>query len=56
MYVDISRNNISFCHGSWWPMMEDLLEANIPVYKFLQRPGDVVWVNSGKTENQQSCE
>lgn len=28
--------------------MEDLLEANIPVYKFLQRPGDVVWVNSGK--------
>jgi histone demethylase len=29
-------------------MMEDLLEANIPVYKFLQRPGDVVWVNSGK--------
>lgn len=28
--------------------MEDMLEANIPVYKFLQRPGDVVWVNSGK--------
>jgi histone demethylase len=32
-------------------MMEDLLEANIPVYKFLQRPGDVVWVNSGKIIN-----
>ncbi|XP_032793407.2 lysine-specific demethylase 6A [Daphnia magna] len=41
------KNNINFLHGSWWPMMEDLLEANIPVYKFLQRPGDVVWVNSG---------
>ena len=32
--------------------MEDMMEANIPVYKFLQRPGDVVWVNSGK----KSCE
>lgn len=31
--------------------MEDLLEANIPVYKFLQRPGDVVWVNSGKIKS-----
>lgn len=27
--------------------MEDLLEANVPVYKFLQRPGDLVWVNTG---------
>jgi hypothetical protein len=25
----------------------DLLEAEIPVYRFLQRPGDLVWVNSG---------
>lgn len=34
--------------------MEDLMEANIPVYKFLQRPGDVVWVNSGKNYYIQS--
>ena len=27
--------------------MKDLLEAEIPVYRFLQRPGDLVWVNSG---------
>ena len=25
----------------------DLMEAEIPVYRFLQRPGDLVWVNSG---------
>ena len=33
--------------GSWWPNMKDLMEAEIPVYRFLQRPGDLVWVNSG---------
>ncbi len=35
--------------------MEDLMEANIPVYKFLQRPGDVVWVNSGMTNLDYAC-
>jgi hypothetical protein len=29
------------------PLCTDLLEAEIPVYRFLQRPGDLVWVNSG---------
>ncbi|KAG8229709.1 hypothetical protein J437_LFUL009834 [Ladona fulva] len=42
------RNNINYLHGSWWPAMEDLYEENIPVYRFLQRPGDLVWVNAGK--------
>lgn len=28
--------------------MEDLYEENIPVYRFLQKPGDLVWVNAGK--------
>ena len=27
--------------------MKDLMGTEIPVYKFLQRPGDLVWVNSG---------
>jgi len=27
--------------------LEDLYEENIPVYRFLQRPGDLVWVNAG---------
>ncbi|XP_033207500.1 histone demethylase UTY isoform X3 [Belonocnema kinseyi] len=41
------RNNINYLHGSWWPSLEDLYEENIPVYRFLQRPGDLVWVNAG---------
>ncbi|KAH8038682.1 hypothetical protein HPB51_002826 [Rhipicephalus microplus] len=41
------RNNINYLHGSWWPLMEDLMAARIPVYRFLQRPGDLVWVNAG---------
>lgn len=41
------RNNINYLHGSWWPVLEDLYKANIPVYRFIQRPGDLVWVNAG---------
>lgn len=33
--------------GSWWPNLEDLYEANVPVYRFIQRPGDLVWLNTG---------
>ena len=42
------RNSLNYLHGSWWPSLEDLFEENIPVYRFLQRPGDLVWVNAGK--------
>ncbi|KYN04760.1 Lysine-specific demethylase 6A [Cyphomyrmex costatus] len=41
------RNGISYLHGSWWPNLEELFEENIPVYRFHQRPGDLVWVNAG---------
>uniref|UniRef100_A0A6B0VG17 Putative histone demethylase n=1 Tax=Ixodes ricinus TaxID=34613 RepID=A0A6B0VG17_IXORI len=41
------RNNINYLHGSWWPLMEDMMAARVPVYRFLQRPGDLVWVNAG---------
>ncbi len=41
------RNNINFLKGSWWPDLEDLYEANVPVYRFIQRPGDLVWLNTG---------
>ena len=37
---------MGFSHGSWWPLLEDLFAENIPVYRFLQRPGDVVWVDA----------
>ena len=33
--------------GSWWPILEDLYEERVPVYRFIQKPGDLVWVNAG---------
>ncbi|KAI5711911.1 hypothetical protein M8J75_004200 [Diaphorina citri] len=47
IYNLCEKNNLNYLHGSWWPSIEDLHEANVPVYRFLQRPGDLVWVNSG---------
>lgn len=41
------KNNLNYIHGSWWPLLDDLLAANVPVYRFLQKPGDLVWVNAG---------
>ncbi|XP_051996253.1 lysine-specific demethylase 6A-like isoform X1 [Xyrauchen texanus] len=41
------KNNINFLKGSWWPNLEDLYESNVPVYRFIQRPGDLVWLNTG---------
>jgi len=41
------KNNVDYLHGSWWPKMSDLREAGIPCYRFMQRPGEVVWVNTG---------
>ncbi|KAL1766056.1 lysine-specific demethylase 6A isoform X10 [Sigmodon hispidus] len=41
------KNNLNFLLGSWWPNLEDLYEANVPVYRFIQRPGDLVWINAG---------
>ena len=41
------RNNTNFLTGSWWPLLDDLAEANIPVFRFIQRPGDLVFINAG---------
>uniref|UniRef100_A0A8C5CES8 [histone H3]-trimethyl-L-lysine(27) demethylase n=1 Tax=Gadus morhua TaxID=8049 RepID=A0A8C5CES8_GADMO len=41
------KNNINFLMGSWWPDLEDLYGADVPVYRFIQRPGDLVWLNTG---------
>ena len=35
------------CKGSWWPILEELYEERVPVYRFIQRPGDLVWLNPG---------
>ena len=42
-----AKNKVDYLHGSWWPKMEELREAGIPCYRFMQRPGDLVWVNVG---------
>uniref|UniRef100_A0A0L8G045 JmjC domain-containing protein n=1 Tax=Octopus bimaculoides TaxID=37653 RepID=A0A0L8G045_OCTBM len=41
------KNNVNYLWGSWWPVLEELYEANVPVYRFIQKPGDLVWVNAG---------
>ncbi|KAJ8275429.1 hypothetical protein COCON_G00071810 [Conger conger] len=41
------RHGVDYLTGSWWPVLEDLYHAGIPVYRFVQRPGDLVWINAG---------
>lgn len=41
------RHGVDYLTGSWWPVLEDLYKSNIPVYRFIQRPGDLVWINAG---------
>lgn len=41
------RHGVDYLTGSWWPVLEDLYNSNIPVYRFVQRPGDLVWINAG---------
>lgn len=41
------RNGINYLHGSWWPILEDLYEEDVPVYRFIQKPGDLVWIGPG---------
>lgn len=43
----VLRHGVDYLTGSWWPVLEDLYNANIPVYRFIQRPGDLVWINAG---------
>lgn len=41
------KNRLNYLHGAWWPNIQDMVEAGIPCYRFLQKPGDTVWVNAG---------
>ncbi|XP_024864275.1 uncharacterized protein kdm6ba isoform X1 [Kryptolebias marmoratus] len=41
------KHGVDYLTGSWWPVLEDLYSTNIPVYRFIQRPGDLVWINAG---------
>ncbi|XP_078389941.1 lysine-specific demethylase 6B-like isoform X2 [Cetorhinus maximus] len=41
------RHGVDYLTGSWWPVLDDLYASKIPVYRFIQRPGDLVWINAG---------
>ena len=42
-----NRHEIDYLSDSWWPVLKDLYDANIQVYRFIQKPGDLVWLNAG---------
>ncbi|CAJ0583638.1 unnamed protein product, partial [Mesorhabditis spiculigera] len=42
-----NERKIDFLRDSWWPDVKELLKAGIPVYRFMQKAGDVVWVAPG---------
>lgn len=41
------KNGIDFMDGVWWPILDDLYDSQVPVYRFIQKPGDLVFINSG---------
>ncbi|VDO14680.1 unnamed protein product [Rodentolepis nana] len=41
------HQGLDFLTSSWWPDVEELRQEGIPVYRFLQKPGDLVWLNAG---------
>ncbi|VDO20343.1 unnamed protein product [Haemonchus placei] len=41
------ERNLDFLKGSFWPNFEDLVEEGVPVYRFTQKAGDLVWVGGG---------
>ncbi|VDN60820.1 unnamed protein product [Dracunculus medinensis] len=43
----LRERGLEFLKGSWWPDIDDLLDADIPIYRFVQKAGDLVWVGSG---------
>ncbi|UJR27393.1 hypothetical protein I4U23_008683 [Adineta vaga] len=47
IYTLCEKNGVDFLTGSWWPILDDLYDAQVPVYRFVQKPGDLVFINSG---------
>lgn len=42
-----NKNSFEMEESDWWPKLGDLQKYNIPIFRFSQRPGDLVWINSG---------
>ncbi|OXA57774.1 Lysine-specific demethylase 6A [Folsomia candida] len=47
MYKLCQSHGMNYLKGSWWPDPEECFAAGIPVYRFIQRPGDLVYINIG---------
>ena len=41
------RNGIKYLSGSWWPNLSELEQGGIPVMRCTQKPGDLIFLNSG---------
>ena len=41
------KNRTDYLEEPWWPSIEELIEAEIPIHRYVQRPGDIVFLNSG---------
>lgn len=41
------KNRVKYLEDPWWPAIEELVECGIPVHRYVQRPGDIVILNSG---------
>lgn len=41
------RKGLDFLKDSWWPDYDELISAGIPVYRFIQKSGDLVWISGG---------
>uniref|UniRef100_A0A183TQ98 JmjC domain-containing protein n=1 Tax=Schistocephalus solidus TaxID=70667 RepID=A0A183TQ98_SCHSO len=47
VYRLVELHGVDYFTGAWWPDLEELRRERIPLYRFIQRPGDLVWINSG---------
>lgn len=41
------KRELDFFKGTWWPILDELLEEGIPVHQFTQKAGDIVHVGAG---------
>lgn len=35
------KNRVNYLEDPWWPAIEELIDAGIPVHRYIQRPGDI---------------
>ncbi|GMR32046.1 hypothetical protein PMAYCL1PPCAC_02241 [Pristionchus mayeri] len=42
-----TKEGVNFLKNPWWPNFQQLINEGIPVYRFTQKAGDLVWVGPG---------